>query len=1355
MAILIAAMGVGLTSHTSDAAGTITVTNGADSGSGSLRYALMSANDGDTIVFDSSVTTVTLTSGEIAFSKSNITIDGGGGVIIVNGADNGKPTFRLLNNTVPSGTTTPAGTLTLIGLTFKNGNVSGTGGGVYSGYPVIATNCIFDSNKSTAAGAGLYINYGDSKLTNCTFTSNATGSAGGGLYTNNSITLTGCTFTSNDASGGNGGGVRAWGSVTATDCTFTGNITRQSTNASGGGIWSNNNIALNGCVFNGNVARIHGSAVSAANGSLLVISNSTFVNNKPYTTSSINPTDVGTIDCATRTYIFQSTIVNNIGGGVYAGNGKTAYLYNSILAGNTNAAGTAALQTQTTSTGAVHNISSLVEGTSILGRSVLPVTFMQVFGLNDFSATDGTIRVLGNGIAAGTASSISISNIVGYSGLSSSDRAAIDGALAALGKDQMGADRSTSGSVTYGSVETSANSLLRIEVVPGSAAKEYYTAGDAINLTGTLLDLIFTNVPNDTISGVSYLEPGMTNTSGSVDMSTIGDKYVDFTYLGVTTVTPTNLEIHVSDTTTLILTSSSINNTSVNGESVTFSAQVTTGHPGSGDPSAANFVSFFVDGTFIDHGEWNSLGVSELTLSLPSGNHLITATLNESATFNPPSSDSLTQNVLNADTVITVTGVDLGASNATIWANLSVEPPGSASLSGLEVFFYADDNIALGSAYCTSDGKASLTLSYLEIAGLVDDVYGEHTIYAVFNGSTGLNSNTSGGFSFDAGFESTSITLTTDPTMTSLFGENISITATLLDSNDEGIEGMTINFYDNGSWLGDGVTNSSGEANLPNITNLTTGNHLLSATFDGDDNEELNGSSGWTTLLVRAASTNLTFTVDPTSPQVYDNSITITATLSVVSPGEADLTGKLIIFKDFSTVLRTVPCDASGEASLTIDLPVGNHNLSVSFDRDGYLDMSYDIASYEVNKSDTLTTLNADLVTTTYGDKVTFTAAVTAVPPGTGTPAGTVEFFDDGVSMGTAQLDASGIATFATTTLSRLDHEITANYLGNDNYEPTVSSGVTVSVVAKATPITTLSATPYSTAVGKEATFIATVTSAEGTPTGTVEFYNDGVLMGTGPIDADGKAAYSTSDLDIGTYPITAKYLGNDVFSESDSNTLQYVVALSMADKTYTITATADQGATITPIGVSTVSAGGSITFTFSAASVKVNGQSLSPTDISTGSFTFSNVLANQTIDVSGVGTQKPTYTLTIDVKEGSGHAEYIINGSAFTAYTTTITIQQGSSVSVKAVADSGYSFKEWNDGNTTTTNAQIDFSGVSASIHLDLYFGEKSGGGSVFDNHLLWWGLGLLLLIIIILLLLFIFWRRRKDEEEDVKGSH
>src|SRR5947199_5783072 len=70
MCVIPFALGQRTTAKGNRPATTITVANGNDSGSGSLRQALADAQDGDIINFNPSVSIVTLTTAELTISKS-------------------------------------------------------------------------------------------------------------------------------------------------------------------------------------------------------------------------------------------------------------------------------------------------------------------------------------------------------------------------------------------------------------------------------------------------------------------------------------------------------------------------------------------------------------------------------------------------------------------------------------------------------------------------------------------------------------------------------------------------------------------------------------------------------------------------------------------------------------------------------------------------------------------------------------------------------------------------------------------------------------------------------------------------------------------------------------------------------------------------------------------------------------------------------------------------------------------------------------------------------------------------------------------------------------------------------------
>jgi hypothetical protein len=74
------------------------------------------------------------------------------------------------------------------------------------------------------------------------------------------------------------------------------------------------------------------------------------------------------------------------------------------------------------------------------------------------------------------------------------------------------------------------------------------------------------------------------------------------------------------------------------------------------------------------------------------------------------------------------------------------------------------------------------------------------------------------------------------------------------------------------------------------------------------------------------------------------------------------------------------------------------------------------------------------------GSNVTVTATLTPLPPGGGTPAGTVQFIVDGSSYGTPVALSSGVASLTTSSLSHGYHTIAAAYAGDSNFHGSTNS---------------------------------------------------------------------------------------------------------------------------------------------------------------------------------------------------------------------------------------------------------------------------------------------------------------------------
>jgi hypothetical protein len=68
------------------------------------------------------------------------------------------------------------------------------------------------------------------------------------------------------------------------------------------------------------------------------------------------------------------------------------------------------------------------------------------------------------------------------------------------------------------------------------------------------------------------------------------------------------------------------------------------------------------------------------------------------------------------------------------------------------------------------------------------------------------------------------------------------------------------------------------------------------------------------------------------------------------------------------------------------------------------------------------------------GSSITFTATISVVSPGSGTPSGNVIFKDGTTALSTNALNGSSVAAFSTTNLSQGSHTIIAEYAGDGNF---------------------------------------------------------------------------------------------------------------------------------------------------------------------------------------------------------------------------------------------------------------------------------------------------------------------------------
>jgi hypothetical protein len=538
-------------------------------------------------------------------------------------------------------------------------------------------------------------------------------------------------------------------------------------------------------------------------------------------------------------------------------------------------------------------------------------------------------------------------------------------------------------------------------------------------------------------------------------------------------------------------------NPSTTGQTVTLTATVTPS-------TATGLVQFFevpnygLLGTLSVSGGSASLVLSPDVYTFPVGTHTIIVNYNGDANNALSTSPTLTLTVVKVSTTTTVTAApNPSAYGDSVTLTAAVSP---ASAAGVVQFF--NGGTLLGSAVVNS-GQAQFSLTGLPV--------GSNSLTAVYSGDASYVGSTSTAVTQTVNKQASTTTLysLTNP---SSFGQAVVFRAIVSPSQATG----TVQFLDGSTVLGSAAV-SNGAASLT-ASSLAVGVHSIVASYSGDSADTASTSAALTMTVNKAAS-NVTVT-SSMNPAVAGQSVTFTAT---VTPASATGT---VQFLDGATVLGSATLNNGAAVFATSSLAVGSHSVTANYLGDGSFSSSQSSAvPQQVVKRATTTTLASAPNPSTVGMTVTLTATVS---PSSAT--GTVQFLNGSTVLASAAL-VNGSAQVTVANLPAGSNSLTAVYGGDDTNAGSTSAAV-VQTVAKANSATTLAGPASPLNVGQVATFTATV--APSTATGTVQFLDGGLAIGTVAVNG-GTAVFSTTALSAGGHSITAAYSGDGSLNPSTS----------------------------------------------------------------------------------------------------------------------------------------------------------------------------------------------------------------------------
>ncbi len=388
--------------------------------------------------------------------------------------------------------------------------------------------------------------------------------------------------------------------------------------------------------------------------------------------------------------------------------------------------------------------------------------------------------------------------------------------------------------------------------------------------------------------------------------------------------------------------------------------------------------------------------------------------------------------------------------------------------------------------------------------------------------------------------DATQSTLT--PTSSNITANGVSTQILTVQSKDSsgnnlttGGSTVTITLQSGTGTVGPVTDNSDGTYTATVTSPTSAGSGVFVAVLDGSPVQSGGGSQTQSIITYTAGTLDHFVVAAISSPQVVTIPFSINITAQDVNNNTVtSFNGTVNLSVNAGTISPTVSGSFNnGTRSESVTLTTAGSGRTISVDDGaGHNGTS---GSFTVTKEPTTSKLTTLPNPSTFEQTVTLKDSVSGSFP----DGGKVYFTIDNVNADSANIDTSGVASVAVSTLLAGNRSISAFYGGTSNFD-TSTSNLVSQVVNQLGPTVSLVSNLNPSVFEQNVTFKVTVTNSSHTPTGSVNFYDGATFLGNVALAGD-SALISSAALTAGSHTIKAVYSGDSNF-KSDSSSVTQVV---------------------------------------------------------------------------------------------------------------------------------------------------------------------------------------------------------------------